>query len=220
MTSQQCTLTVHPFTGMPAIGIVAGRPVWPILGAAEEAADPPGAAGSGDAGQPSGFTPPASQADLDRIIQERVRRATAPYADYADWRAKGEKHDELELELGSAADKAAAAARAEERTKAVGEFSPRLVKAEFKAAAADQKLDKAKLDGLLEDIDLSKYMTATGEVDEDKIAKKVALWAPPPQQRGPRDLGQGQHDPGKPSAKEAGIAEAKKRFGAKTAGAA
>lgn len=34
-------LPVHPRTGLRAVGVVAGRPVWPILGGSEQAGDPP-----------------------------------------------------------------------------------------------------------------------------------------------------------------------------------
>lgn len=47
-------------------------------------------------GGPSGnFTPPATQADLDRIIGERVARERAKYADYADLKDKATKYDEV-----------------------------------------------------------------------------------------------------------------------------
>lgn len=41
-------LPIHPFTGLRAVGIVAGRPVWPILGGAE------GGDGGGDSSQGDG----------------------------------------------------------------------------------------------------------------------------------------------------------------------
>lgn len=214
-----CTLPIHPRTGLTAVGLVNGRPVWPILGGAPE-----GETGSGSGGDGSGgsggdgtatYTPPASQADLDRIVQDRVRRATAKYSDYDEIKTKAEKHDALELELGSAADKAAATARQEERSKANSEWTPRVVKAEFKAAAKGVLTDD-QLTALLEDLDLSKYVTDKGDVDEDKVSKKVTAFGPvngngkttPPLQ-----FGQGNHQQVKPAAGEAGRAMAEKRFG-------
>jgi len=49
-----------------------------------------------DGGDKGGFTPPASQADFDRIISERVTRERAKYADHADLKAKAAKFDALE----------------------------------------------------------------------------------------------------------------------------
>ncbi len=66
----------------------------------------------------SGFTPPASQADLDAIIKERVARERAKFADYADLKAKAEKLDASEEAQKSELEKAVA--RAE---KAEGELS-------------------------------------------------------------------------------------------------
>lgn len=41
-----------------------------------------------DGGNTSGFTPPASQVELNRIISERVSRERAKYADYEDLKSK------------------------------------------------------------------------------------------------------------------------------------
>jgi len=49
-----------------------------------------------DGGDKSGFTPPATQADFDRIISERVTRERSKYADHADLKAKAAKFDALE----------------------------------------------------------------------------------------------------------------------------
>lgn len=49
-----------------------------------------------DGGDKSGYTPPATQADFDRIISERVTRERAKYADHADLKTKAAKFDALE----------------------------------------------------------------------------------------------------------------------------
>lgn len=51
-----------------------------------ENADPTAVAGENN-GQDNEFKAPASQADLDRIIQDRVARERAKYADYDDLKA-------------------------------------------------------------------------------------------------------------------------------------
>lgn len=212
------TLPIHPRTGLRAVGIVAGKPVWPIKGGSGEGGE--GGDGGDGGGKGSGtdtFTPPASQEDLDRILNKAVARAHAKYADYDDLKAKAEKHDALELELSSDKDKAVADARKEERAKALSEATPRIVRAEFKAAAKGV-LTGEQLAALLEDLDLSKYVTDTGDVDEEKVGKKVAAFAPANgtgKQSPPRALGQGKQPGMQAQPGDAGRAMAEKRFGSK-----
>ena len=49
-----------------------------------------------DGGSTSGFTPPATQQDLNRIITERVNRERAKFGDYEDLKGKAAKFDALE----------------------------------------------------------------------------------------------------------------------------
>lgn len=53
-----------------------------------------GVNGGGD----SGYTPPATQADLDRIIGERLSRERAKFSDYDDLKSKAEQFQALEDE--------------------------------------------------------------------------------------------------------------------------
>lgn len=74
----------------------------------------------GDGAQAADWTPPASQAELDRIISDRLARQRAQFADYGDLKAKAAKFDEIEeankteiqraTEARQAAEQAAAAA--------------------------------------------------------------------------------------------------------------
>lgn len=63
--------------------------------------------------QQTAWTPPASQADLDRIIADRVSRERAKFADYADLKTKATEFDKLaesqKTELQKALDRATAA---------------------------------------------------------------------------------------------------------------
>lgn len=44
----------------------------------------------------AGFNAPQTQEDLDRIVQKRIERERAKYADYDDLKRRAEKADELE----------------------------------------------------------------------------------------------------------------------------
>jgi hypothetical protein len=161
----------------------------------------------GDAGKT--FT----QADLDRIVGERLTREKAKYADYDDLKTKAAEADKLrqerETENEKAVREAGETAAAEERAK----NAPRLVSAEFRAAAKGV-LTPEQTTVLLEDLDLTKYLDDKGEVDVAKVEKKVAAFAPSDDgknKRGFPDLGQGRRT--QSSAKgEGGAAEAARRF--------
>jgi hypothetical protein len=51
---------------------------------------------SNDQADNSGFTPPASQAELNKIIADRVARERAKFNDYGDLKSKAAKFDELD----------------------------------------------------------------------------------------------------------------------------
>lgn len=86
---------------------------------------------------------------------------------------KATKHDALERELMSDKDKAVAEATDKANAAAI----PRVVKAEFKAAAKGV-LSADQLKALLEDRDLTKYVDANGDPDETKIENLVKAFAP------------------------------------------
>lgn len=128
------------------------------------------------------WTPPSSQEELNRIIEQRLKRERARFADYEALKEKASRVDKMEFDLSSEADKAAARAREEERTKVRGEFVPRVVRAEFKAEAKGV-LSGDQLEALLEDIDLSRYVNDNGEPDTEKITAKIAKLAPAKEDR-------------------------------------
>ncbi len=126
---------------------------------------------------------------------------------------KATKHDELERELMSDKDKAIAEAKDKANAAAI----PRVVRAEFKAAAKGV-LSADQLTALLEDRDLTKYVDANGDPDEDKIDKLIKAFAPSGTQGrgtgpGAGGLGRTGGTPTEPGAQ--GRAMAERRFGAK-----
>lgn len=102
------SLPTHPFTGLRAIGVLdSGRIVWPVLGGSGEGeGGEGGSGGSGDGGgqgQGEGGNGDGkssdrtfTQADVERIVGERLGRERGKYADYDELKAKAAKFDEVE----------------------------------------------------------------------------------------------------------------------------
>lgn len=96
------------------------------------------------------FTPPATQADLDRIIADRLSRERAKYADYSDLQKKAKAFDEAQeaakTEQQKLADRAAAAEAK------VAEYEARAKLANFaKEIVKDSKVPADALRGTTED---------------------------------------------------------------------
>jgi hypothetical protein len=134
-----------------------------------------GNAGAGDQGGKSDDGKTFTQADVERIIAGRLSK----YADYDDVKKQLtdiQKANETETE------KAINAAKEEARKAALAEATPRLVEAEFRAAAAG-RMTAEQLKELTEDLDMSKYLTDKGEVDVERITKKIDALAPVKEER-------------------------------------
>lgn len=207
-------LPTHPRTGLTAVGIIAGKPVWPILGAAEE--------GEGDSGdgstktvEPPQWSAPASQDELNRIIEDRLARERKKFSDYDTLKEKAAAHDALQLELSSDMDKATQKAADDAYHAAMAVTVPRLVTAEFRAEAKGV-LTGEQLEALLEDVDLTRYADDDGEPDIAKIAAKIAKFAPAKpddQHHRTPNFGQGARPQSKQTQREIGRAAAERRFG-------
>lgn len=132
--------------------------------------------GGGDGGQgggegtPPSYTPPASQADLDRIVESRLAREREKYKGYDDLKAKAAKWDQLEDEKKTPSEKAIE----EARTKAAGETA---AKYEQRIAATEVKALAATL-GFLDPADAltvlgSDIPKKDDEIDADELKKRV-----------------------------------------------
>lgn len=192
-------LPVHPVTGLRAVGLVDGRPVWPILGGSEPP-EPP------EADPPPDAHPDVSLEELKQELADlgltpgQIKGRLAASHKWED-RAKGkdaefttakEKAAQYDILLSTAQtdqERAVETAKQEARAAAQLEAAPRIVRAEFRAAAKGI-LDDTQLAALLEDRDLTKYVTDSGDVDEAKVAKIVAAAAPKGAQQSV-SLGQG-----------------------------
>jgi len=99
-------------------------------------------AGDTDTGDKGTTDKTFSQAEVDRIVQERVARVkTAPPDDYNDLKTKAAEFDKLQESQKSELEKATARAEKAEtdRQKALDTANARLIQAEVLAAATAQK---------------------------------------------------------------------------------
>lgn len=228
-------LPIHPRTGLRAVFVSerTGRIYWPILGGSG-----PGDGGAGDgtdagAGTGTGtgtatkaareWTPPADADEYNRIIEDRLERERRKYGmTPEEAREAKDRLDALDLDLASDVERATREGTDAGYSAAMGALVPRLVRAEFKAEAKGI-LNDDQLDGLLEDLDLTRYCDDDGEPDIEKIQAKIAKIAPGTSLAGksgggsarinpPRDLGQGTRKAATPTPGEAGRAEAARRF--------
>jgi hypothetical protein len=106
-----------------------------------------------------------SQADLDRIVADRISREKAKYADYADLKKKA-------AAAMSDTERAVAEAEQRGRSAALATAGVRLAKAEFKAAAAG-KVPNESVEGFLEYADLSRFVGEDGEPDLKAITGAI-----------------------------------------------
>jgi hypothetical protein len=115
-----------------------------------------------------------TQADLDRIVQDRVARAKASYSDYDDLKAKASKLDELSERSKTDLERAVEAARKEGAQTATQAANARLVRAEAKALAASAKFrDPLDAVAFLGDLGSVK-VNNQGEVDTDSLKTALA----------------------------------------------
>lgn len=142
-----------------------------------------GSGGGGKADDGKDYKPPATQADLDRIITDRIARERAKFADYDDLKTKAAEADRLRQEQETASEKAVREAREQAKVEAQREAAPGLVAAEFRAALAG-RLSTEQRDALIEDINPERYLTEDGKVDVAKVQARADILAPP--RKGPK----------------------------------
>lgn len=97
---------------------------------------PEGQQQSSEQQQEATYTPPASQAELDRIINTAVGRTHKKYEDYDTLKAKAAEYDQFKESSKTEQQKAIDAAKAEGANEVTGKFTTRIVNAEIKATAA------------------------------------------------------------------------------------
>ena len=102
-------------------------------------------------------------------------------SDYDQQKADAEKWRQAQREQMTPDQKAIDQAREDARREERGKIAPRLVAAEFKAKA--KNVNEELLEAFLEDLDYTKYLTASGDVDTDKVKTRVEKLAPKQQQQ-------------------------------------
>lgn len=153
---------------------------------------------------PAEPTQPALAAPADPATPDTGDAAKLA-AEVEKWKALARKHedrakensekakgfDDLKRSSMSEQEKAVEEARNAARAEAQREAAPRLVSAEFRAQAAG-RFTAEQVAELIEDLDMAKYLTESGEVDSERVARKVAALAPQaPAEPAFPDLGQG-----------------------------
>lgn len=132
-------------------------------------------AGQG-AGQVNGQT--FTQADVDRIVTDRLNRLERKYADYGDLKTRAGKLAEMEAaqqtDLERAVTKAAQEAEQKGRATATAELRQQLVGMAIKAEAGGRVKD---IDGLIADLNLAKFVDDKGELDAKAIKATVERFA-------------------------------------------
>jgi hypothetical protein len=173
---------IDPASGAPlrAIGFrLDGRPIWPVLGAAEDGGDTGGTGdganqggGTGDGGAEKSFT----QADVDKLIGQRLARETSKYADYDTYRQSHVELEQLKAANASELDKAKREAKAEGIAEVTTKVNGRLIASEARALASALDFhNPADVVGL---VDLSTIrVNNDGEVDSEAIKALIAALA-------------------------------------------
>ena len=123
-------------------------------------ATPEGGNDSGTTPAADEFEPITSQDDLNRIIGERVKRATSKFADYKDLQTKAAEFDKLQAANQTEAEKAAARV------------------AELEAALASKAAESLRLriateHGITDADDIDLFLTGTDEETLTKQAKRL-----------------------------------------------
>jgi len=116
------------------------------------------------------YTPPATQADLDRIVEARLAREREKYKGFDDLKAKAAQWDQLEDEKKTPSEKAIEEARAQAAGETSAKFEQRIASTEVKALAATL--------GFLDPADALSVLAGDvpkkdDEIDVDELKKRV-----------------------------------------------
>lgn len=112
-----------------------------------------------------------TQAELDRIVADRLSRERGKYADYDDLKAKASQFDQLAEQQKTDLEKAVDAAKAEGRAEVLSAANDRLLKSRIEALAARDLADPADAVRLL---DLAQFKVGDdGQTDDAAIKSAI-----------------------------------------------
>lgn len=217
---------VHPRTAelLFPLGVTKhGKPIWPVAGGSgeDDDKDPPKDEPTKQQDPPSDRGYPENTPLAEMTVEQREQywihksrkheQRLKDLGDVDELQKKAGQYDALakasQTEQERAVEAAKAEARAEARAEALKEHAPRLVGAEFRVQAAG-RLTAEQVKELIEDLDMTKYLTDSGEVDVDRVRRKVDALAPAKQEeknlRRQPDMGQGRREPDKSTGVAAG----------------
>lgn len=155
-------------------------------------------------GKPEGNDKTFTQAELDQVVRDRLKRERDRYADYDDLKTKASKFDEYEEQNRSATEKAIAKAASDAKAEAQREFEQERRGDRLRVAVAKRARDLADVDDVVLNVergDLDGLFDKDGAVDEaalgttldDLLERKPHLKAGPPgTPSGDADGGRGQ----------------------------
>lgn len=161
---------------MTAPAGIPAAPAAPAPPAAPAAATPPAPADGGN-----NWTPPATQADLDRIIKDRLDRQTrVNYGGLTPEQVTEIKSKADAAEAANATDVQRAAADAQKAANeaADAKYRPMLAETAFRVAIGDAK-PAAEVDEFVADLNLSRFLKDDGTVDTAKVLSRVKQFIPP-----------------------------------------
>jgi len=123
-----------------------------------------------DKADKAGFTPPASQEDLNRIIDERLKREREKFKDYPDLKKKADDLDKIEAANATELEKANA--RADAAEKLVAELEPEILR--WKTIAQNEIPP-----------DYQDFIVGKSEEDLAAVVEKVKTLIPAPEDHEP-----------------------------------
>lgn len=115
-----------------------------------------------------------SQADIDRMIDQRISKERAKYGMTPDEaKAFREQFEALDAEGKSEAEKREKAARKAAAEEADAKYQPKLAETAFRVAIGD-RVPASEVDDFIGDLNLSRFITEDGNVDTAKVLARVA----------------------------------------------
>lgn len=117
-----------------------------------------------------------SQADIDRIVADRLTRERSKFADYDELKSKAGRLDDIEAQSKTDLEKAVDAAKAEARAEALREGGVKTVRGILRAGMQAAKVED--IDDRIDDMNLAKFLDDNGDVNQEAIDKALARIVP------------------------------------------